>query len=84
MRLFSYKNRAFYLGPYPLERLKRSHELPDLSSMLPMRAVSFHNTDAPLSLVNAMRRYEAMLDAIRDGLVKKDRAGTDNLTPENG
>ena len=74
MRLFSYKNRAFYLGPYPLERLKRSHELPDLSSVLPMRAVSFHNTDAPLSLVNAMRRYEAMLDAIRDGLVKKDRA----------
>jgi reductive dehalogenase len=38
-----------------------------------MRALSFHREDNS-SLVNAMRRYQAMLDAIRDGLVKKDRA----------
>ncbi len=38
-----------------------------------MQALRFHREDDG-SLVNAMRRYQAMLDAIRDGLVKKDKA----------
>ncbi|MCY4360655.1 MAG: 2Fe-2S iron-sulfur cluster-binding protein [Gammaproteobacteria bacterium] len=73
MRLFSYKDRPFHLGPYPLETLRRRDEMPDLSRAPAMQPVSFHD-EAPESLANAMRRYEAMLDAIRDGLVKKERA----------
>ena len=73
MRLFSCKNRPFHLGPYPLETLRRSNEMPDLSRAPAMQPVSFHD-ELPKSLANAMRRYEAMLDAIRDGLVKKERA----------
>lgn len=73
MKLFSYKDRPFHLGPYPLETLRRSDDMPDLSRAPVMESVSFHD-EAPGSLANAMRRYEAMLDAIRDGLVKKERA----------
>ncbi len=73
MRLFSYANRPFHLGPYPLERLPRSDKPPDLSRVPPMQPLSFHRQEDN-SLVNAMRRYQAMLDAIRDGLVKKEQA----------
>lgn len=73
MRLFSCKDRPFHLGPYPLETLRRGADMPDLSRAPAMQPVSFHD-EAPESLVNAMRRFEAMLDAIRDGLVKKERA----------
>lgn len=72
MRLFSYKNRPVHLGPYPLERLQRCDELPDLDLVPPMNSVVFHDTNEQ-SLVNAMGRYQAMLDAIRKGLVKKER-----------
>ena len=34
-----------------------------------MQPVSFRRPDAPESIVNAMREYQAMLDAIRDGLI---------------
>ena len=74
MRFFSYKDRPVHLGPYPLERLKRTSGLPDLSAVPPMVPVSFVRQEDPLSLVNAMRDYQAMMDAIRDGLVKKERA----------
>jgi hypothetical protein len=73
MKLFSHKNRPFYLGPYPLERLPRSDLPADLSGVPPMVPVSFHRQDEA-SLANGMRRYQAMLDAIRDGLVKKQQA----------
>ena len=73
MRLFSYKHRPFHLGAYPLERLPRSDKPADLSLVPPMQPVVFHRP-AEGSLVNAMRRYQAMLDAIRDGMVKKEQA----------
>ena len=73
MRLFSYKHRPFHLGPYPLERLPRSDRPLDLSVVPPMEQLIFHREEEA-SLVNAMRRYQAMLDAIRDGMVKKDKA----------
>ncbi len=73
MKLFSHKNRPFHLGPYLLERLPRLNGPADLSCVPPMQALSFHREQAD-SLVNAMRRYQAMLDVIRDGLVKKERA----------
>ena len=83
MRLFSYKNRPFHLGPYPLERLPRGERPADLSAVPPMQPLSFHRKDEA-SLVNAMRRYQAMLDAIREGLVKKEVAVIPDDLEERG
>ncbi len=73
-RLFSDKNRPVHMGPYPLERLAR-RDIAVFVDVPTMRPVSFHKPDAPHSIVNAMSEYQAMLDAIRDGLVNKTKAG---------
>jgi len=70
-RFFSAKNRPVHLGPYPVEKLKRQSVMPDLASMPEMENLSFRRPEAPESIVNAMGEYQAMLDAIRDGLVNK-------------
>ncbi|MEZ5813044.1 MAG: reductive dehalogenase domain-containing protein [Rhizobiaceae bacterium] len=74
IRFFSDKHRPVHMGPYPLERLARADATPDLKNVPPMRAVSFRRPEAPASIVNAMGEYQAMLDAIRDGLVNRIRA----------
>ncbi|WP_204114620.1 2Fe-2S iron-sulfur cluster-binding protein [Shimia biformata] len=80
MRFFSDKNRPVHLGPYPLERLVRGNQ-PDLSTVPPMADLDFRRMDTPHSLVNAMGEYQAMMDAIRDGLVNKVPSVTpDSLT----
>jgi hypothetical protein len=68
MRFFSTKNRPFHLGPYPLERLKRRDTLPDLTQVPPSVPLQFTKLETPHSLVNAMGEYQAMMDAIRDGM----------------
>ena len=73
MRFFSYKNRPVDLGPFPLERLARQTGQPDLSAVPDMADISFHDADNRDNLINAMGPYAAMLDAIRDGMVKKER-----------
>ena len=73
-KLFSYRNRAVDLGPYPLEKLKRVDTVPDVSTLHPMKPLSFHRPEAPLSIVNAMRDYQSMMDALRVGLVKQEVA----------
>ncbi len=70
IRFFSDRNRPVHLGPYPMERLARG-PLPDMASVPPMRPLGFHRPDVPENIVNAMREYQAMMDAIRDGLVNK-------------
>lgn len=72
-RLFSDKNRPVHLGPYPLERLARRDEV-DLKTVPAFRPVSFDRSETPESIVNAMSEYQAMLDAIRDGMVNRARA----------
>ncbi|MDO6481801.1 2Fe-2S iron-sulfur cluster-binding protein [Shimia thalassica] len=67
-QLFSDKTRPVHLGPYPLERLARLSETP-LSVPPPMNRLDFHRLETPHSLVNAMGEYQAMMDAIREGLV---------------
>ncbi|MGI9364003.1 MAG: reductive dehalogenase [Rhizobiaceae bacterium] len=74
MRFFSDKERPVHLGPYPLERLVRQ-ETVDLNSVPAFQQLSFRRPDAPESIVNAMGEYQAMLDAIRDGLVNKAKSG---------
>ncbi|MEL6519088.1 MAG: reductive dehalogenase, partial [Pseudomonadota bacterium] len=73
IRFFSDKDRPVHLGPYPLERLSRG-QMPDLAAVPPMQALKFRRPEAPTSIVNAMGEYQAMMDAIRDGLVNKARA----------
>jgi reductive dehalogenase len=67
MRLFSYRDRPFHLGPFPLERLPRAPAPADLSLVPPMRPLAFVDHANPESIVNAMTRYMAMFDAVRDG-----------------
>ena len=69
MKLFSYKDRPVHLGPYPLERLRRQQEMPDLGVVPPMRPVSYVNDANPESLINAMTRYIGMLYVVRDGVL---------------
>ena len=70
-RLFSTKTRPPHLGPYPVELLARSDHPADLSAIPAMEALSFDRSTTPNSIVNAMREHQAMLDAIRSGLVNK-------------
>jgi len=63
-----------HAGPYPVERLKRSTTPADLTAVPPFAALSFNRPDHPGSIVNAMREHQAMLDAIRDGLINKVQA----------
>lgn len=70
----SYRNRPMHLGPYPLERLVRTGQARGLDDLPPMQGLGFRRPDNPLSIVNAMQEYQAMLYATREGLVKRERA----------
>ncbi|MGB1208502.1 MAG: reductive dehalogenase, partial [Paracoccaceae bacterium] len=74
MRFFSTKDRPFHMGPYPLERLRRRSDMPDLGAVPPTIPVDFRRLETPHSLVNAMGDYQAMMDAIRDGSVNPEPA----------
>ncbi|MEM8658737.1 MAG: hypothetical protein AAGF22_11655 [Pseudomonadota bacterium] len=79
-RLFSDRDRPVHLGPFPLERLARQDST-DLTAVPPFQPLSFHRPEVPHSIVNAMREHQAMLDAIRDGLVNRATADCpDDLT----
>ena len=69
IRFFSTKDRPFHMGPYPLERLIRIATAPDLNNVPETQQLDFSDLDTPHSLVNAMGEYQAMMDAIRDGVV---------------
>ncbi len=71
MKLFSTAQRPVHLGPFPWERLARQEEA-DLSDVPRMVPVSFRDGGAD-SIAHAMRDFQAMLDAIRDGFVKRER-----------
>ena len=72
-KLFSYKNRPVHFGPFPLEKLARQDQA-DFSRVPRIQQVLFRRPEDPLSLVNAMQEYQAMLDATREGLVKREVA----------
>ncbi len=74
LRFFSDAKRPVHMGPYPTERLARSALMPSMEVMPPMRPLEFRRPDTPEAIVNAMGEYQAMMDAIRDGLVNKARA----------
>ncbi|MGB5863460.1 MAG: reductive dehalogenase [Sulfitobacter sp.] len=74
MRMFSSKNRPVHMGPYPCELLLRRAGLPDLATVPAHEALKFERPDDPRSVVNAMREYQAMLDAIRSGRTNAQQA----------
>ncbi len=71
IRFFSDAKRPVHMGPYPTERLARLADVPDLTSVPPAVHLSYDRPSDPRSIVNAMREHQAMLDAIRDGLINK-------------
>ncbi|MDA5555584.1 2Fe-2S iron-sulfur cluster-binding protein [Shimia sp. MMG029] len=73
IKFFSDKARPVHLGSYPLERLVRG-AMPEVAGMPRDRALSFHRPERPESIVNAMGEFQAMLDALRDGLVNPVRS----------
>ncbi len=75
LRVFSDKSRPMHLGPHRMETLARTTSA-DLSGVAPFQQLSFAQDDRPDSIVNAMRDHQAMLDAIRDGLINKAVAET--------
>ncbi|SFS02484.1 reductive dehalogenase [Yoonia litorea] len=77
LKLRSYKSRPMHLGPFPLEALQRQPHV-DLTDLPPMAGLSFRRSDDPQSIVGAMQEYQAMLDATRDGLVKREVAEIPN------
>ena len=79
-KLRSYRNRPFHLGPFPLEKLRRQNTAAH-SDVPDMAAVSFRRPKQLKSIVNAMQDYQAMLDATRDGMIKREIADIpDDLT----
>lgn len=79
LRVFSEKKRPVHLGRFRLETLARQSEA-DGAEMRPFQQLSYADDNCPDSIVNAMRDHQAMLDAIRDGLINKAVAETpDNL-----
>ncbi|MEM9197879.1 MAG: reductive dehalogenase domain-containing protein, partial [Pseudomonadota bacterium] len=73
-QFFSAAKRPVHLGRYPLERLYRTSRMPDLARVPVTQPLSFARPGTPASIVNAMGEYQAMMDAIRDGLVNRSRA----------
>ena len=73
LKLRSYKSRPMHLGPFPLEKLARQSTI-DFTGLPDFTGLSFRRPEDPLSIVNAMQEYQAMLDATRDGLVKREVA----------
>ena len=56
-----------------MERLKRISQV-DLSSVPVIAPLNYQRPEIPENIVNAMGEYQAMLDAIRDGLINKVEA----------
>jgi hypothetical protein len=73
-RLLSYSKRPVHRGSYPQEKLASTSTPPLIGSLSPETPLPFRRPNDPLSIVNAMQEYQAMLDATRDGLVKKEPA----------
>ena len=75
-RLFSSKDRPIHYGSYPLHRLKRLGNAPSVADLASLSTsfLQFKRPDDPDNIINAMAGHQAMLDAIRDGLVNKAKA----------
>ncbi|MCY3751973.1 MAG: hypothetical protein OXG54_11320 [Gammaproteobacteria bacterium] len=67
MRLFSHKNRAMHLGPFPLERLARTESIPENPPAGKLRERQGAMPDNPGSMAGAFREYLDLFDRMRLG-----------------
>ena len=67
MRLFSHKNRAMHLGPFPLERLARSNSIPEYPPAGKHGERKTVAPDNPDSMAGAFREYIDLFDRMRLG-----------------
>ena len=67
MRLFSHKNRAMHLGPFPLERLARQDSEAEYSTPGKHRSLETDSATNPQSMANAFRDYIDLFDRMRLG-----------------
>jgi len=75
MKYFSDQNRPVHLGPFPLERLKRiDRSILDFAGVPTCDQLSLVDHSSPENIINSMGEAQAMLDAIRDGLINKATA----------
>ena len=65
-KLFSDRNRPIHMGRFPTERLMRSEQYPDLSTLAPWPMLDFQRPAGSASIVPAMAEFQAMMDAVRD------------------
>ena len=73
MNYFSNKNRPVHLGPYPLERLSRVNGQQKIGNVPNFEQLEYTREDQPENIINAMSDAQAMLDAVCDGLINKER-----------
>lgn len=74
MRLFSHKSRSSTAGPYPLNRLARTEQVPKIPTGLVRESLKYINSENQFSLSNAMPDYAAAFDLLRAGPVFPDKA----------
>ena len=72
-RLFSHRDRAVHLGPFPMERLQRVAEAPTLRARA-REGLAIAQPDRPESLANAMIEYVDVMDRMREGPVAPNKA----------
>ncbi len=69
LKFRSDRDRPVHMGRYRVERLARGDTVRDVPPYQPI-----HFDAPPESLISAIAPYQAMLDAIRDGYAKRERA----------
>ncbi len=74
VRLFSHRHRPVHLGSYPLERLRRQTQAPDLPSATQTGALQVEQPGNRDSLANGMREYFDVMDRMRVGDVAPGKA----------
>ncbi|MCY4338880.1 MAG: hypothetical protein OXD47_08790 [Gammaproteobacteria bacterium] len=67
MRIFSHKHRPMHLGPFPLERLPRSHSVPEYKQAGKWHPRSTKAPDHPNSMAVAFQDYIDLFDRMRLG-----------------
>jgi reductive dehalogenase len=67
MRIFSHKKRPVHLGPFALEALARTDQVPEFESSKQQTSIEAKDRDNPLSLTNAISTYLNVFDRMRVG-----------------
>lgn len=73
-KLFSSRNRAPHLGPYPLERLPRSDSAPSAGGLAGTPPLRLPEPENPYSIANSFPRFFELYRRLRNGEVREHAA----------